>query len=104
MDNGGMDFNAINEARRRIMGQAGSGAGIPGGMQASNAPMASNPINAMGANTSAPPSPTQPNAPTQSDGGMSAMGQAVPGEASAIIKSLIKQLDRLTAPKEAPMM
>jgi hypothetical protein len=91
-----MDQAAIQEALRRRAGLGDSGAGIPGGMPASNAQTPGNPIAQAGVASSSPqPSQASPFTGFPTGNQTSALAQAKPGTASIIVKSLLKYLDKL---------
>jgi hypothetical protein len=95
-----MDFSAITEAIRRRQGLGASGAGIQGGMPASNAPTAGNPIFSQGQATTPPPQMSgSPFAQDATKEQVSALQQAKPGLASFIVKSLAKHLEKLQNPE-----
>lgn len=86
---------SVLEAIRRRAGQVPSGAGIAGGMPATNTPSPANPIAAMGMaqqSSSTAPQGVNPAGSSPSDGAISAMKGAQPGEATIIVKALIDRL------------
>jgi hypothetical protein len=90
---------AVQEALRRRAGLGDSGAGIPGGAQAANAPRPSNPIAQQGQipmqNPNAPTPPTTMPSAQDPFGGASAMmnaSQPVKG-GTAIEKALVKRMN-----------
>lgn len=100
-----IDWAAIQEAKRRYTGQQPSGAGISGGMQATNEMSAGNPVAQMGqANPALPPTSTNALDNTGTSEQVKTLNQALPQEANTIIKALTKTLDRLTGGNEQPTL
>lgn len=87
---------AIQEALRRRAGLGNSSAGV--GAPAMNAPMS--PTTMQGMTPTPPPNPmTQgmgvPAGSTPSDGAISAMNKAQPGESQMIVKALISRMNKM---------
>ncbi len=79
---------AIQEAMRRRANLGASGAGIQGGMQATQSPSPMNPMAQQQVNT-------QPSVSSPTGGMIGAMQDSNGGEAQTIIKALIKRLGDL---------
>lgn len=90
---------AVNEALRRRAGLGDSGAGIPGGAQAANAPRPSNPIAQQGQiprqnSTAAAPSTTMPTSSDPFGGASGMMNGSMPIKGgTALEKALVKRMN-----------
>lgn len=109
--NNGINWQAIQEAARRLGGGQPSGAGIPGGMQSTNSPTPANPISNAGVTPMANPAmnlrqPTPPLtqqvAQSAVPGQAQALQNAQPDHATTIIKALVKTLDKLIPDANPP--
>jgi|GEM_PF-6365561 len=91
-------FPEVLEALRRQGGQQPSSAGILGGAQTTNSPQG-----LIAQQGQAPQQPVSGGAqgPFATSGATKALSNALPGEASMILKSIIKTLDRLTPDPKA---